>query len=98
MIYGRSLFHSEYLPARGPLPLPSRPPSPPSWPKARGKAWPPLSRGPRRPRESGAGVNFLYCSIIERDLGAAHSQLSPDPKTRPGKQPLRVQGGPGNGR
>lgn len=98
MIYGRSLFHSEYFPARRSAPAATRPPSPPSWPKARGKAWPPLARGPRSPRESGAGVNFLYCSIIERDLGAAHSQSSPDLKTRPGKQPLCVQGDPENGR
>lgn len=48
------------------------PASPPSWPNAQGKPRhhrPPA--GPRSPRESGADVNFLYCSIIKAGLGAA---------------------------
>jgi len=72
MIYGRSLFHSEYLSRRaGPLAVP--PPSfpPPSWPNAQGKASPPRSsRTPQSPRVR-APVNFLRCSRIDRGVGAA---------------------------
>lgn len=52
MIYGRSLFHSEYLSRRaGPLWVPSLPPSLPSWPNAQGRASPPRSsRTPQSPR------------------------------------------------
>lgn len=82
MIYGRSLFHSEYPPPR------RRPaPSPPGAPRS--------PADPRRPRQSGPGVNFLYCRIIERGWGAAHSQASPDRETRPGKPPVRLQACPG---
>lgn len=97
MIYGRSLFHSEYLfPPRRAAPGTLLPASLPPWPSAQGEPGPRRAlAGPRSPRESGADVNFLYCSIDP--AWGRRAAVVPGAESWPRKTALPCAGASGGG-
>lgn len=79
-------FTVSAFPAARRLPGPFLP-SPPPAERAGEKPGRRAPAGPRSPSESGADVNFLYCSIIEPGVGAARSQESARKEALRGLEP-----------
>lgn len=98
MIYGRSLFHSEYLfPPRRAAWGTLLPAFLPSWPSAQGQPGPRRAlAGPRSPGESGADVNFLYCSILDPAWGR-RAAVVPGAECRPRRTASPCAGASGAG-